>query len=1014
MKKQLKLLVLILVLLSTDLISSQIIYEDFGNNNAKLNWTAVDGSYNLENNPTDGSQKVGAYTKSTNHPYSLFKADVPNGIDLSESNQFRIRIYSGHKHPFILKLNGPSGAIEKTVHIEKINTWQTYTIDFSQWASLQGLNSIELFFDPSSNRGEKYYFDDIISYTSEELRTIKEVHPNDRQGELIDNFELSFKPWTANGGTLTKVSNPNITIPNTSANCGKFSKTQGQPYTWISYDISSIDFKGNNELNLKVFLKDRPHTPSEHNAKLIVKLEGAPSGITQIERRTEIRGYNQWHSYAFDFSNVNLNDFTHLNIFFGAGDGTYGGSYYFDDVLVAPTRTYEEDNTRTLNQLREAAYEVFKLSRAENGMYLDKKNILNNHDAHAGSTAAVGMGLIALCIGHDNGWEPDAVTKVIKTLQTVAGYTPGFKLSRNTTGFASHFFDMHTGEKARGSEYSVIDTAILMSGALFAKEYFSELEHGAPVIATPEQRDEIAKLILDLWNTTKWEDVISNHSLSELFLEFDAEGKGKGGSQAFSEYMIAADMANRTGDSTGTLFWNTYYKNSTNLRKAPFTYIAPNGTTTITQTLAFDLKHIHSSFLTQFANYLVYGFNNNPDLNPYLKNAKIADKNWWKSISESGYSNPIPRQLYEWGCGAGESNTGYGYHADKVDSQGEEQNWSKIVSPHIIAGFLPADENKEIENDLLNLYKSGRGLYKLPNAKKSEVLWRYSKEEINWRPEVIQLVDFSTMLFGLQHLKDLTFFKKYTNFSNMSYSFSSLVCEKYLPWDKNYTYVENNLVNYTKANGSSEVYISLGKSTNKDPENNLSLWKSVGSCSSELKLNCIDYKEHGTEGSTGDYPRDYIVKVKKETSPGSGIWDWELYQAKWIISKSATDSYNVPNKNAQNAWRFLGNCKLTTTTTTTTTAATQKATASKTLTTNTVDTINPDVIISPNPVDNYLSVTVKGNYAISNISVYDLNGRVLLTSKSSKVNVSSLSNGMYILKLQTSDGKETSSKFIKK
>lgn len=67
----------------------------------------------------------------------------------------------------------------------------------------------------------------------------------------------------------------------------------------------------------------------------------------------------------------------------------------------------------------------------------------------------------------------------------------------------------------------------------------------------------------------------------------------------------------------------------------------------------------------------------------------------------------------------------------------------------------------------------------------------------------------------------------------------------------------------------------------------------------------------------------------------------------------------------------------------------------------------------PNPTSDYLNIkSVKG---ITLISVYDMSGRLLINSKlsDSKIDVSKLQKGMYIIKLHTENG-VVNSKFIKK
>jgi len=86
------------------------------------------------------------------------------------------------------------------------------------------------------------------------------------------------------------------------------------------------------------------------------------------------------------------------------------------------------------------------------------------------STAATGFGLTALCIGAERGWmsPAEARERVRKTLRFLAHRVP------QERGWMPHFIDQVSGVRRWQSEYSSIDTALLMAGVLSAKTYFKE------------------------------------------------------------------------------------------------------------------------------------------------------------------------------------------------------------------------------------------------------------------------------------------------------------------------------------------------------------------------------------------------------------------------------------------------------------------------------------------------------------------------------------------------------------
>jgi hypothetical protein len=93
------------------------------------------------------------------------------------------------------------------------------------------------------------------------------------------------------------------------------------------------------------------------------------------------------------------------------------------------------------------------------------------HPSHdIASSAATGFGLTALCIGASRGWIPrDAARKrVLVTLRFFAAR------ASKEHGWFLHWMDAPTGERRWNSEYSSIDTALLLAGVLTARQYFRE------------------------------------------------------------------------------------------------------------------------------------------------------------------------------------------------------------------------------------------------------------------------------------------------------------------------------------------------------------------------------------------------------------------------------------------------------------------------------------------------------------------------------------------------------------
>jgi hypothetical protein len=93
------------------------------------------------------------------------------------------------------------------------------------------------------------------------------------------------------------------------------------------------------------------------------------------------------------------------------------------------------------------------------------------------SIAAVGFGLTAYAVGVERGWVTRAAARdrVRTTLAFFRDAPQGDAASGVTgyKGFYYHFLDMTTGHRFKDVELSSVDTALLLAGVLFCREYFS-------------------------------------------------------------------------------------------------------------------------------------------------------------------------------------------------------------------------------------------------------------------------------------------------------------------------------------------------------------------------------------------------------------------------------------------------------------------------------------------------------------------------------------------------------------
>jgi hypothetical protein len=363
------------------------------------------------------------------------------------------------------------------------------------------------------------------------------------------------------------------------------------------------------------------------------------------------------------------------------------------------------------SQLLAGAVGFYRVSRNDKGLYRDRRRFGPTQDAPA-SVAATGMGLISLCIGSRIGMSENATEHARTTVRTMLGIGQ----ARNATGYYYHFIDMETGDRAGNSEYSSIDTAILVSGALFA----------ASCLAGD---DELDSLVVELWESIDWSQAIANPATGAIYLEMLEDGSGKPGSLTlpFNEYMLVAwlaRLADQTGPGPATDLWKLFYASADSLPTSSFA-----GHVVLTDRPGTFL----SSFVIQFAYYLCHPFTTSERYRAFMRSAQRADRAWWQQSTEA--------MDHEWGLGAGSARS-VAYHADAI-----RDNPDHIVSPHIVAGFLPVDSNSmsDLRTHSATIGRAVRAM----DGVSGTLLWRYSVSDPVWVPQEVQAIDYSSMMLGV-------------------------------------------------------------------------------------------------------------------------------------------------------------------------------------------------------------------------------------------------------------------------
>jgi len=126
---------------------------------------------------------------------------------------------------------------------------------------------------------------------------------------------------------------------------------------------------------------------------------------------------------------------------------------------------------QTLDQLQRAAFSYFlQAVNPANGLIAD-----TTRDNSPASIGVVGFALSAYPVAVERGWmtRADAVERSLATLRFFRDSDQsGSPEATGHKGFYYHFLDMQTGVRMWRSELSMIDTAMLIAGALTAASYF--------------------------------------------------------------------------------------------------------------------------------------------------------------------------------------------------------------------------------------------------------------------------------------------------------------------------------------------------------------------------------------------------------------------------------------------------------------------------------------------------------------------------------------------------------------
>jgi hypothetical protein len=306
-------------------LQGQVTYEDFEGGTADIPWAGINGTYNgvvANPDPTgvNTSAFVGSYTTNAASDFNFAIGNLAGGAaNLTTFNLFKVKIWSPvAPSKCLLKFEGSGQPVEKFADITVANQWVEYTFDLSAGAgNTTGLTKCLISFHSFLPGVEgTFYWDDI-----------RAVLPL----ECYETFEGGQQlPWQGLDGVYEgAVPNPAPNSVNSSATCGKYTKSGTHAYSLLLADNGTtyFDMSVLNQFSLDIYAT----APTQ----VLLKLEG-PGGPA-IEKIKNIGVANAWQTYTFDLSAAAAQtNLTKVILFFDPGVETSADTYYFDNLCARP------------------------------------------------------------------------------------------------------------------------------------------------------------------------------------------------------------------------------------------------------------------------------------------------------------------------------------------------------------------------------------------------------------------------------------------------------------------------------------------------------------------------------------------------------------------------------------------------------------------------------------------------------------------------------------------------------
>ncbi|MCB9307375.1 MAG: T9SS type A sorting domain-containing protein [Lewinellaceae bacterium] len=293
-----------------------------------LGWDSLDVIKNPGPDALNTSPKVGRVRDraGAGTEYYPLVISYANPIDLSERNQFGLKLWAPKAGTLLLKIEGGSSPKEVPVQVTELNKWVEYSVDFSDQVG-KGHTRLVMFFNAGVNGepGDIYYIDDI------KLAARKGIVLEDFQGGVHLGWQALNQDDVLHGTFSGPVTNSSPNSVNNSTEVGCYSKGASPFSTLQGISLNNFDLSVYSQFNVDVL------SPAGSDGAVVrMQLSSPTEGNKEVEAKITTSG--QWETLSFDFSAFSaITDFGEVRLIFDPGTTAQNESWCIDNLTQTLT-----------------------------------------------------------------------------------------------------------------------------------------------------------------------------------------------------------------------------------------------------------------------------------------------------------------------------------------------------------------------------------------------------------------------------------------------------------------------------------------------------------------------------------------------------------------------------------------------------------------------------------------------------------------------------------------------------